>query len=168
MDTVPSNSMRARDSPPGWPRTSPPSSHVQPGPHETGVWIHQLIPLRFLTAIITPLYQPTHTARTRRLPGSALRVPFHSNSQDPGKRTTRNHCGRNPVGLKRGTVFLGWLSWVGGLLLHCSFFFHGGRLFLPGVTFFRVSVHVALWRGERNDTAGGKSLLPGPAWETQG
>ena len=104
----------------------------------------QLIPLRFLTAIITPLYQPTHTARTRRLPGSALRVPFHSNSQDPGKCTTRNHCGRNPVGLKRGTVFLGWLSWVGGLLLHCSFFFHGGRLFLPGVTFFRVSVHVAL------------------------
>ena len=72
----------------------------------------RLIPLRFLTAIITPLYQPTHTARTRHLPGSALRVPFHSNSQDPGKCTTRNHCGRKP-GWFKTRYRLPWLALLG-------------------------------------------------------
>ena len=45
-------------------------------------------------------------------PSQALRVPFHSNSRHPGKRTTRNHCGIKPDWFKR-RYRLPWLALLG-------------------------------------------------------
>lgn len=85
----------------------------------TGVWIHQaprLIPLRFHHH---PHFTgpPTAAAAATLLgpgacPGRALRVPFHSNSQHPGKWTTRNHCGIKPDWFER-RYRLPWLALLG-------------------------------------------------------
>ena len=109
MDTAPSNSMRPRDSPPGWPRTLPPSSHIQPGPHETGVWIHQA-PSSFLSDSSLP--SSPYFTDPPTLPGPGTCQGRHLGFPFPGKCTTRNHCGIK-LGWFKTSYRLPWLVLLG-------------------------------------------------------